>query len=102
MKLLCIERDSFSPPKLRVGDIYTYTSEYSCAGCNQRWYTVAEISTPAKPTTGHCPKCKTKIDSLSTQWHFYSKRFVPWNPDSLHISAEEVKALYSPAPKVRA
>lgn len=98
MKLLCIEYDSFIPPKLHVGEIYTYTGQWQCATCKNIWYTVAEVPGPSKPTTGHCPRCLTKIDCPSTLWHFFAKRFVPWNPDQFGINEEEVKELFTPSP----
>src|SRR6266513_5357032 len=96
MKLLCIMRDSFKPPKLRVGEIYTYTGEWQCT-CGKVWYTVAEIEPAHARISGKCPACKTKLPNMdTTEYHFYATRFIPYRPDELGVTASEVAALYQP------
>jgi len=97
MKLLCIERDAFSPPKLRVGDIYTHRTTYNCV-CGHVYYSVEEIPPVPKVVGSRCHFCKTLApEEVHTTLFFQRRRFAVWRPDELGVTEQDVKELFTPS-----
>ena len=99
-KLLCVERDRGG--LLVVGKIYTYVGSHTC-DCEKKLTFVAEE--PLSPRalrwafSGRCIVCSGKRPRIPYKI-FRSSRFIPWNPDALGITIEEVNQLYQPGPRV--
>lgn len=101
MKLLCIERDRKG--LLQVGGIYTPVDERACPGCKVEVWQIEEHPTSSGlagrilPWT--CLRCGTsgyaRVPKFSA---FLKRRFVPWNPDELKVTEQQVKELFQPQP----
>lgn len=101
MKVLCVERDERGE-YLHVGTVYTVVESEYCQKCPRRWYRIEEF--PVQAPAGRmgiwtCKACGFSSFYLSMSHRaFLQRRFIPWKPEELKITEEEVKKLFSPRP----
>lgn len=103
MKLLCVERDRSE--RLQVGGIYTLHLELiGPCPCQHKLVMVEELPAPADFACGIpvCGKCgwKGPRQLLPSHYTFLRRRFVPWYPEELKVTEQQVKELFQPQPNL--
>jgi len=96
MKLLCVyDYRGMAFPTPKLGGVYTYKGRFDCP-CGVSWYDLAEVPSPFADERCWCAKCGREVDR-DCSW--LTKNFVPFKPEQLGITEQEVRNLYQPGPK---
>jgi hypothetical protein len=99
MKVLCINGN---PRRLTFsGRVYTVVAEETCPRCKQVYYDLAELpSVGTFSLNARCGVCRGPMPRTNRRFQ-RKQRFIPWRPDELNVTIDEVAKLYQPGPRTK-